>query len=141
MTLRVVPVGVRRARQIVEAMHAQHPGAEAWCEPCASMCERIVVCHICGRMDWRTRAWGYTPLRGNARSRVATFGPGVNARLRRMLRGEGAALCVASGGHLASRRPQRYCARLKTRCATRGTEHTAGLAERAGITVRREVWR
>ena len=25
--------------------------------------------------------------------------------------------------------------------ATRGTEHTAGLAERAGITVRREVWR
>lgn len=27
------------------------------------------------------------------------------------------------------------------RRATRGTEHTAGLAERAGLTVRREVWR
>lgn len=25
-------------------------------------------------------------------------------------------------------------------CATRGTEHTAGLAERAGLTVQREVW-
>lgn len=27
------------------------------------------------------------------------------------------------------------------RRATRGTEHTAGIAERAGLTVRREVWR
>lgn len=29
---------------------------------------------------------------------------------------------------------------LKGKGATRGTEHTAGLAERAGLTVQREVW-
>lgn len=119
---------------------AARPRRGGVCVPCSSVCERIVVCRVCGRMDWRTHAWGYTPLRGNARARVATFGPRANARLRWMRRNEGASLCVASGGHLVVRRPQRDCAPVKTRCVTRGTEHTLGLARRAGLTTTALTW-
>lgn len=82
-------------------------------------CWRMVLCRVCGRLDWSADTWGYTPLRGNARARVATFGRGVNARLRWMIRHEGEALCAASGGHLASGRPQRDCKRSRQRCVNR----------------------
>ena len=139
---------------------ADHPGAEAWARglirAALADVDLLIVGDAPGPDAWARSEAKFTPLvhvyfaRGDAAGRVLRFAPfdsqtavwahdGNTHPLRRnavMVRA-----CVEGGADVRCLALLDGTKRdVPGRRATRGTEHTAGLAERAGITVQRKVW-